>query len=216
MVSEAIDFTYLLLENYKKMRISEQELATILMIDHLTSQGNQFVNADLLSLKMSSSVSDIDKILVKLLTRGFIEYVTKKNKTCTSLEPLKTKLYRQFAVSLSSEETSFKTKTAEEKLDNIYETFEQLLGRPLSPVELSKIREWISMGYSDSKIVDALKECLSKGKRSLRSVDKILLEWSTRDDIEKEGVSAISDDWDKNIEETIRIAKTPWLDDDKE
>ena len=52
MVSEALDFRFLLLENYKKMKISENELAVIFMIDHLTSQGNPFVTGDILSLKM--------------------------------------------------------------------------------------------------------------------------------------------------------------------
>ena len=53
MISEAIDFRFLLLENYKKLKISENQLAIILMIDHLLSQGNPFITADLLSLKMS-------------------------------------------------------------------------------------------------------------------------------------------------------------------
>ena len=62
-------------------------------------------------------------------------------------------------------------------------------------------------------IIDALKECLSKGKKSLRSVDKVLLSWTEREDIEKEGFTSLDSKWDKNLEETIRIAKTPWLDD---
>ena len=61
-------------------------------------------------------------------------------------------------------------------------------------------------------IINALKEALSKGKKSLRSVDKILLAWSEREDVEKEGHTTLNSDWDKNLEETIRIAKTPWLD----
>ena len=56
MISEAIDFRFLLLENYKKLRISENELAIIFMIDHLVSQGNPFITADLLSLKMSLDI----------------------------------------------------------------------------------------------------------------------------------------------------------------
>lgn len=71
MVSEALDFKYLLLENYKRLKISELELATIFMIDHLINQGNPFVNADLLSLKMNLDVKEIDKILASLLKRNY-------------------------------------------------------------------------------------------------------------------------------------------------
>ena len=51
------------------------------------------------------------------------------------------------------------------------------------------------------------------GKKTFRAIDKLLLQWQTRDDIEKAGVSGASDKWDKNIEETLKIAKAKWIDD---
>ena len=214
MISEAIDFRYLLLENYKKLKMSENELATILVMDQLISQGNKFVTVDLLSLKMSLDVKEIDDIFAKLLTRGYIVLKTVGKKTITSLDPLKERLYHDFQISLSNETEEAKKNDEENTVSNIYEKYEELLKRPLSPVETSKIREWVSYGYSDKMIVDALKEALGQGKKSLRSVDNILLTWSTREDREVEGHSSITSDWDKDLEETIRIAKTPWIDKD--
>ena len=214
MVSEALDFRFLLLENYKKLKLNEQELATIFMIDHLISQGNPFVTQDLLSLKMSLDVASIDKILAALLTKGYIAYETKDNRTITTLDPLKKILFREYNLSVVKETKDEEKKNVQEQLENIYASFDKLLGRQLSPVEISKIREWIDYGFSDEQIINALKEALAKGKKSLRSVDKILLSWSNREDIEKYGVTANREDWDKNLEETIRIAKTPWLDND--
>ena len=213
MISEAIDFRFLLLENYKKLQIREDELAVIFMIDHLIGQGNPFINADLLSLKMTLDHRSIDNVLANLLTRGFIEYVSQGNKTVTSLNPLKEKLFREFQMASTFEQESRSSQKVNEMLTNIYSEFEKLLGRPLSQVEFSRIREWISYGYSDQLIIDALKEALARGKKSLRSVDKILLSWAEREDIEKEGHTSLNANWDKNLEETIRIAKTPWLDD---
>lgn len=213
MISEAIDFRFLLLESYKKMQIREDELAVIFMIDHLIGQGNPFVTADLLSLKMTLGVKEIDTILANLLTRGFIEYVSKGKKTITSLDPLKEKLFREFQMKSSFDEETKKSKKVNEMINNIYSEFEKLLQRPLSQVEFSRIREWVSYGYSDEMIINALKECLSKGKKTLRSVDKVLLSWSEREDIEKEGYTTLNQNWNKNLEETIRIAKTPWLND---
>ena len=214
MISEAIDFRFLLLENYKKLKISENELAIIFMIDHLVSQGNPFITADLLSLKMTLDIKDIDALIADLLTRGFIEYATLNGKTVTSLNPLKEKLFREFQMSVSKEVENKKNK--EEVLTNIYSTFENELNRPLQAMEFSLIREWAELGYSDEMIINALKEALSQGKKSLRSVDKILLSWAKREDLETEGKTPIDDDWSKNLEETIRIAKTPWLDDDED
>lgn len=211
MVSEAIDFRYLLIENYKKLKINEEELATIFVIDHLIGQGNPFVNVDLLSLKMNLDIKKIDECLANLITKGLFEYKTVGKKTVASLEPLKKKLYREFQIYLSKEEEEKTSQRVSEQLENVYKNFEELLGRSLSPVEIAKIHEWISYGYSDKTIIDALKEALSKNKKSLRSVDKILLSWSQRDDIQSEGFTSINSEWDKNLEETIRIAKTPWI-----
>ena len=214
MISEAIDFRFLLLENYKKLKISENQLAIIFMIDHLVSQGNPFVTADLLSLKMSLDIKEIDSLLADLLTRGFLEYATMNGKTVTTLNPLKEKLYSEFQISITKEAEAKKKK--DEVLSNIYQSFESALGRSLQPMEIATIREWVDLGYSDETIINALKEALSQGKKSLRSVDKILLSWAKREDLETEGKTSIDDDWTKNLEETIRIAKTPWLDDDDE
>ena len=215
MVTEALDFRYLLLENYKKLKITENELATIFMIDHLISQGNPFVTADLLSLKMSLDLKEIDKILASLLRKKMLEYVTTGKKTATTLEPLKQKLYSEFQLYLTIEEEQKKKKKVNEELENIYATFQKLLARSLSPVEISRIREWVSYGFTDEQITNALKDALSKGKKSLTAVDKILLSYQVRDDVGSEGMTTINKDWNKNLEETIRIAKTPWLDDDK-
>lgn len=214
MVSEALDFRFLLLENYKKLKLNEQELAVILMVDHLISQGNPLVTQDLLSLKMSLDIKSIDTVLAALLTKGYIAFVTEGGKTITTLDPLKKILFREFQFSMTRESSARSEKEANEQLENIYQAFDKLLGRQLSPVEISKIREWVEHGYSDETIINALKEALSKGKKSLRSVDKILLSWEQRDDIERDGLTTRNEEWDMNLEETIRIAKTPWLDDD--
>ena len=175
MISEAIDFRFLLLENYKKLKISENQLAIILMIDHLLSQGNPFITADLLSLKMSLDIKEIDKLMADLLTRGLMEYATLNGKTVTSLNPLKEKLYREFQISVSKENETKNSETISNQLNNVFEKFQNELGRSLSPIEISTIREWVSMGYTDEVIIDALKEAINQGKKSIKSVDKILL-----------------------------------------
>ena len=216
MISEPIDFRFLLLENYKKLKISENELAIIFMIDHLVEQGNPFITADLLSLKMVLDIKEIDSLIADLLTRGFMEYTSINGKTVTSLNPLKEKLFREYKVSISKENEADSNNVVKAQLNNIFEAFQTELGRQLSPLEISRIREWVALGYTDDVIINALKEALAQGKKSLRSVDKILLSWAKREELESEGKTAIDDEWTKNLEETIRIAKTPWLDDDDE
>lgn len=214
MIKGALDFKYLLLDNYKKLKINEEEVITLLMINHLLLQGNSFIVPNQLALKMGFKTKKIDEILTSLLEKGFITYIQKDGDTLTSLKPLEDKLYNQFKLDFIDEENKNIISKSSLKTDNIFLKFEQLFARPLSPVEVSQIQEWISFGYSDETIIEALKEALSKNKKSFRSIDKILLSWQKRDDIENEGSSPINKDWDKNMDETIRIAKTPWIKND--
>ena len=209
---EALDFRYLLLEYYRKLHLNETELAVILMIDHLLEQKNTLVTPDLLSLKMSLSVKELDKLFVSLIERGFIEFTTGK-KIKVSLKPLQKKLYDAFQLSLAKEHETQSSVEKSAYLKNIYEVFEKELKRTLSPLEFSLIGEWVDQGFSDETIINALKEALSKGKKSLRSVDKILLQWQARDDVEKAGFTAVNKDWSKDIEQTMEIAKAKWIDD---
>ena len=209
---EALDFKYLLLEYYKKLRISENELAVIFMIDHLLDQKNTLITPDLLSLKMNLKMSEIDSILVKLIEKNFLQYDMGK-RVKVSLKPLKEKLYDEFQVSLAKEKENTLNEEKANYLQNIYQVFEKELNRTLSPLEFSLIGEWVDHGYTDETIINALKEAMSKGKKTLKSVDKILLQWEARDDLEKNGYTSISPEWDKNLEETLKIVNTKWLDD---
>ena len=75
MISEAIDFRYLLLENYKQLKINEVEVATIFLIDHLINMGNPMITADILALRMTMKTAEIDKVLASLLDKGIIDFI---------------------------------------------------------------------------------------------------------------------------------------------
>ena len=214
MVSGALDFKYLLLENYKKYKISENTLATIFVIDHLIDQGNSFITADLLSFKMNLDVKEIDLILADLITKGYLEYQVQGSKTICSISPLKQILYKDFENSVSKEDTSENNFEVVSNISKASKEIERLYKRTLSPLEMSKIKDWIMIGYRVETIIDACKESISKNKKTISFMDRILTAWQSRNDIETDGISTITPDWNKSLEETIKIAKTPWLDQD--
>lgn len=211
---EAVDFRYILLDDYKKLGISEEELSVIMVTDHLLRQGNELVTADLLSLKMNFKTVDIDKILVSLVKKGFFEFEADKDGMRTSLEPLKKKLYKQFELDLAKDRANLMSAERSESLNRLYAYFEKRLNRTLSPIELDAISSWLDDSYSESAVKDALEDALAAGKRTLKSIDKILRSSRARDDIKKEGYTSLSDKWGHDIEKTIEIAKTKWVDED--
>ena len=210
---EALDFRYLLLEYYKKLHLSENDVMVILMIDHLIEQKNQLITPDLLSIRMNLKINEIDKILVSLINKQLLDYDFSK-KIKVSLKPLKKELYKVFQKDMVKEHENRYNESKAAFLKNIYQVFEKELNRTLSPLEFSLIGEWVDQGFTDEQIIDALHEALSKGKKTLKSVDKVLLQWQARDDMEKNGFTTIKEDWDKNMEETLKIIKTKWVDND--
>ena len=209
---EALDFRYLLLEYYKKLRLSENEVMVILMIDHLLEQKNTLITPDLLSLKMNISSKELDKILVNLLERHVIVYDMGK-KVKVSLKSLHKKLYETFQVALSKEQESLVSEKKAAYLKNIYEVFEKQLNRTLSPLEFSMIGEWVNDGFDDETIIRALNEALAKGKKTIRSVDRILVQYKAKEDMEKTGMSNVKEVWDDDMESLLEVAKAKWIDD---
>lgn len=209
---DAIDYRYLLVEHYKKLRLSENEVCVIFMIWQLLKQKNTLITPDLLSMKMNLDTKEIDVILVNLIERGLLQFDTGK-KIKISLKPLEKKLLETLQEEMAEDEENRNDKEKVESFQKVCKAFEAEFKSSLSPLEKSLISDWLAHGYTAEQIIDAMKECLNKGKKTFKSIDKLLLQWQTRDDIQKAGVSGASDKWDKNIEETLKIAKAKWIDD---
>jgi DNA replication protein len=210
----AVSFRYALLDCYKKLNLSEQELAVVLMIDHLLEQGNTLVTADLLSMKMNYGVSDIDKTMVGLVNRGLLSYDTTEKSMRTSLDGLKNQVYAMFQKSVEREQINLMSKEKADRLSSLIKFYEGKLCRSLSPLETQTMGDWLEAGYHDEEIQDALLDALAEKKKTIRAVDKILRAKRRDADIAQEGASAVNDNWDKDIEKTMEIAKAMWGDDD--
>lgn len=205
----AVPFAYVLLETYKKIGLSDEEAIVVLMIDHLLEQGNHFINADMLSLKMGKSPSDINKLMDSMLKRGFLTFAMKE-KMETSIAPLREKCYAIFADTLERQRLSLVGENEANLLSGLLSFFEERLSRTLSPLEKDTISEWLNSSYSVDEIKNALLDTLKSGKKTIRAVEKTLKARRKENDILKEGASAINDNWDKDIEATIALTKSMW------
>ena len=212
--SDVIDFRHLLLSSYTKMGLNENELATIFMIDHLTKNGNGFITADLLALKMTLKTKELDSILAGLLKKDLIAYESTPTGMRTSLEPLRQKLYNQLQAGMEKDKVNLLSAEREGILSRLNTYFEKRLNRTLSPLEMDVIGNWLDDAYTEEDIRNALEDAIAKRRKRFKSIDKILRAGRARNDIDKEGYSEISDRWSKDIEHTIEIAKTKWIDDE--
>lgn len=216
MKKQGIDFDYLLLEHYKMFSLSEEDLAVLMMMAHLIDQGNTFITGDLLALKMSLDAKKIDNILASFVKKKYIEFVSKNGKTVTSLEPLEKKLFSEYEKSILINGANNLDKQLNDDLSYVISIFEMSFDRKLSPLELSTINDWLVSGESKDNIINALKNCYRDKNTTIKEIESVLISWKCKKERESEGISTIDDKWKKDLEETIRIAKTPWLDIDDE
>ena len=75
------------------------------------------------------------------------------------------------------EEEPVEEEVVEEKM-NLVDVFEEEFGRPLTPMELESIKEWVQGGYSEEMIYKALKEAVKSNVSSLRYIEGILINWA--------------------------------------
>ena len=207
-IVEAVDLRYLLLEHYKQLGFQEKHVMVILMMDQLTKQDNRLVTAELLSLKMAMSLEEIDQVMVDLLQRQLIEFVTIEGKTQTSLKPVKQLLYKRFQQQVihQTQEVNLTEQTS------LFQIIEKSFARTLSPLEISRIQDWLNFGYTPEQIQSALEEAIKKQTKSIRYVDKILQKLATKENFAQEGVGLLDKDH-RRIQDTLTdISKK--LDDD--
>lgn len=172
---KAIDFSYLLLDFYKEMNITEEELSVILMINHLLEQENEFITTDVLSLKMTMSIKIIDKCLTSLYKKKYIEFDTASGELKTTIEPIKKILFKKFEKSLFSEDEYNKNKELTEYRDRIFQLFTDYFKRELTPIELSHIDDWIKNDVDEKIIVNSLKDAANYKKLSINYIDSLII-----------------------------------------
>lgn len=206
----AVSFRYVMLEVYKKLMLEEEELVVILMIDHLIEMGNGLITSDLLALKMNYKPSEIDAVMVSLVKRGFLSYVSADKGLTTSLEPLREKAYSLFQTSVEKDELTSRSQERSETLARLTKLLEEALSRSLSPLEAQTVSEWLSSSYKEEEIKDAIIDAMRQNKKNVRAIDKILKGRRRDNDIQKEGASAVSETWNDDIDKTMDMAEKLW------
>lgn len=197
-----MDWKLALVKNYKKMDLTENELAMIFVVDSLLQDGQTFITPDMLSLQMTLPFEQIDSCFTTLLKRCYLSY--DKNMKL-SLDNLISLISAKYPAEISIEEEK-------DENDEVIHLFENEFARALSETEVTTINEWIKNGNTIEKIKEALNLATMAKLKSIRYIDSILLEWQRKEEYRTHG-KTISDKWGKNLEETLEIAKINWIED---
>ena len=205
---DAIDWRMILVDNYKKLGLNENELSIILVTNSLIQKGVDFITPDIIALKMTLDFQEIDTCFTNLIKKDILTLECSE-KLHISIEPLKKKLISIFYDEIKKETSNPTNK----EQDDIFVLFETEFGRALSQFEVNTIKDWFEQGNTAATIKEALNVATLAKVKTIRYIDKVLLEWKRREDLAKNGISPLSEKWRKNLEETMEIAKINWMED---
>lgn len=192
----------ILLNNYKKLNISDSELIVIMVLlsfgDKITYNPEEFakeINGD-----KHQVMNVINNLIHKNIISLEIERVNKKANEYLSLDLLYDKLFNLII-----------DKKEEKEIDvSIFDTFEKELGRTLSPMEYGQIQEWITSGNSQEMITYALREAVLNGVSNLRYIDSILNDWKKKGYKNKNDVLKDREMY-RNKKNKVSVYDTDWL-----
>lgn len=191
-----IHFPRLLLSNYRKMDINEQEL--ILIVFLLNEQSNTF-NPKRIGECLDWKLTEVLEVVNNLTTKDLINIDIKKvNGVITEFINIEN-VYKKLSYYIINHEE-------EKESSNIFDIFEREFGRTLSPMEYEIVNGWLTDKMDEEMIVLALKEATYNGVSNLRYIDKIIYEWrkqgitskdvmEKRNEPKKEAKELIDMDW---------------------
>lgn len=192
----------ILLNNYKKLNISDSELIVIMVLlsfgDKITYNPEEFakeINGD-----KHQVMSIINNLIHKNIISLEIERVNKKANEYLSLDLLYDKLFNLIIDKKEEKEINV----------SIFDTFEKELGRTLSPMEYGQIQEWITSGNSQEMITYALREAVLNGVSNLRYIDSILNDWKKKGYKNKNDVLKDREMY-RNKKNKVSVYDTDWL-----
>lgn len=191
----AVSVPYLLLQSYAVLDLSETETMLLLhLLAYQEKENKEFPTFEELQFRMSAPPETVIKALQRLLKENWIqidEWFDEERGVQYekyNLFPMYLKL-AEYVVKRQDETSSGdyaegkdgnpSASAVEHVEENLFSIFEQEFGRPLSPMELETISQWIDQDrYPEELIKMALKEAVFSGKVHFRYIDRILLEWS--------------------------------------
>ena len=192
----------ILINNYHDLGITEEELVVIMVI---MSFGDKVVyDPEGFAMEIKMDMHKMMKIINDLIDRNILSFIVEKNNRKTyeyiSLDILYSKLYNMI---IGKEE--------DVQIDNsIFSIFESEMGRMLSPMEIEKIKEWITSDNSQELIICALKEAVLNGVNNLNYIDSILNNWKKKGYKSKEDIKKEKEVY-RNKKEKVEVFETDWL-----
>lgn len=175
----------LLLKQYAQLKLNDAEAMLLIhLFAFVEKERKDFPTIEELQNRMAADPEHVVRLLQKLMKDGWIRIdeetdpVSQVRYESYNMSGVYAKLAAAAAGTRMKERQQLKLAKLQEHTD-LYTMFEQEFARPLTPMELETITNWLDKDqYREELVAAALKEAVFAGKVHFRYVDRILLEWS--------------------------------------
>ncbi|MGE4272839.1 MAG: DnaD domain-containing protein [Desulfitobacterium sp.] len=184
------------LNHYSELEISHIEALLIIQIMG-EIETNPNPSAQLLAQRMNLEVIQVEEMIAHLMSRNYLSlkkhwnHEDHQSSLGYSFVGLIEELAERWAIDefkhFEAEQNQRKepndplqNSTCSTSTGQIITTFEQELGRPVTPIECEVIDTWITSNFSEELILAAFKRGVMAGIRNFRYIDSILREWEKK------------------------------------
>lgn len=200
---EMLDVEKMLILNYKKLGLNDDEVILLLLTYTLYQTGNTFINPSDLALFSNFTVTKIDVLYTNLIAKRWIQtHIDEKGIVQTDLSLMHQKLNELYVNEWQQRQKKEEKKEETEK--NVFTLFENFFGRPLSPLEYDIINGWLDKKYTYEEIQLAVNLCAQSANHSIRYIDTILFEEHKKKQLSET-------EYQNQLQETIELSKIDWL-----
>lgn len=182
----------LLFDHYQKIGLKDDEFLFLLQLFRSQNAGDLFPDLMAIAETMGKTPDTIYKLLNQLVSRGFIQIETQQNQKGQMMDTYDLlPVFQKIQLFLQTSKEKQVVANHEDEIKQLYQGFEKEFGRPLSPIELEMIGQWLNTDhYSPELIRLALREAVLNQAYSLKYIDRILLAWERKNITTKEQVAA--------------------------
>lgn len=214
----------ILLKYYSQMGINDTQMMLLIQILRLQTEDKNILPspetlAEYLSLDREQIIIELRHLQERDIITAAEYYSPEKDLILSGydLEPLFEKLSDVWACAkmkeiediqriLQTNATSAPAPGDKGNLSDLYRSFEDEFGRPLSPMEVEQIRHWSAL-INRELILEALRRAVMMGKHNFKYIDSIILEW------QKNNLRSIADvaEYERNYQQRryAKAAKNP-------
>lgn len=184
--------------NFSRLGLNPQEGFLILQLWYLTFSLHKPAGEAELAALLGLDEGQVLELLAGLISKEIITYEEQDGQLTYNLDPLLPRLFEEQQGDAGDDQGY----ASETDSSIAYRSFEGEFKRPLSPIEVDFLKEWLEVkGYALSMILEALKVAVAGGKLSFSYIDHILIDW------EGKGVSTLKEN--KEYEASHKPAARP-------